>query len=82
MYNLRLSKGAHDVEYVNMWQTWNKEHLGKSRSLSLFSHKSNSAQFELSFEWQYLHVGVRVYGKLHSDAWFELHNSNDGPDRC
>ena len=54
--------------------------------LRLFLHKSKSAQFELSFELRNLNYhsidGIfdRVYAKLHRDAWFELRNSNDGPD--
>ena len=52
----------------------------------LFSNESKGAQFELSFEMPNLNhhsndgILDRVYAKLHSDAWFELRNSSDGPD--
>ena len=54
--------------------------------LGLFSHKSNSAQFEFVFELRNLNdhsndrILDRVYVKLHRDASFEMRNSNEGPE--
>ena len=54
--------------------------------LGLFSHKSNSAQFEFVFELRNLNdhsndrILDRVYVKLHRDASFQMRNSNEGPE--